>query len=338
MNNSKKQPLLLTVTNSNNFNHNKLTKIFSPRQTNIFYTVIALCQLHEKLIMEPITYTELMKLANIKGITKKSFKEMVELIKQSTSITEEIEGTEITYNIFSAFAINAENETISAKIAEDYRSCFCDLVSEYTKFFLEEHNSLSSNACKLLYRLLKQWKYIGKYMITIEEFETLFVDTEAIEESELSEKRRNYKRYYIDNNIKVLNEKKYFKNLKCETIKKNDKTHAIVGYEFTFIPEKKVIDVNTHQPISEDAIYKTLGNQNLMSSEYEQLCKLFNKTIVDGVIDRIIKKPYMGCLKYETIKKWCEEAKKSTTTGKPEGDYLKRKYDIDDLLKRATVN
>ena len=67
---------------------------------------------------------------------------------------------------------------------------------------------------------------------------------------------------------------------------------------------------------SENIIY-SLGNEQLTHTQYNSLLKEFDKETVNAIIDRIINKPYYGCLNVDRIRSWCAEAKKYKQTYKP---------------------
>lgn len=50
-----------------------------------------------------------------------------------------------------------------------------------------------------------------------------------------------------------------------------------------------------------------LDNEYLTEAEYENLVGRYSQGIVDGVIRRILGKPYHGCLNVSTISSWCAE-------------------------------
>lgn len=59
-------------------------------------------------------------------------------------------------------------------------------------------------------------------------------------------------------------------------------------------------------PEAQTPIFR-LGNEFLTEDEYRELVHTFSKPVVDGVIGRILRKPYHGCLNYKTIYAWCTE-------------------------------
>lgn len=57
----------------------------------------------------------------------------------------------------------------------------------------------------------------------------------------------------------------------------------------------------THTPLFR------LKDEVLTSGEYNQLVSSYSKDVADKVIQRILDKPYHGCLNTNTISKWCKE-------------------------------
>lgn len=55
------------------------------------------------------------------------------------------------------------------------------------------------------------------------------------------------------------------------------------------------------------AIKYCLDNESITVAQYTDLINKYPKRIVDGVIGRILKKPYHGCLNIPKISSWCEE-------------------------------
>lgn len=75
-----------------------------------------------------------------------------------------------------------------------------------------------------------------------------------------------------------------------------------------------------------------LGNECLTQSEYEGLVGQYSKSVVDGVISRILGKPYHGCLNVSKISKWCaEQAKKERVSP---AEHKESKH-ADQLMKLA---
>lgn len=82
-------------------------------------------------------------------------------------------------------------------------------------------------------------------------------------------------------------------------------------------------DKNTHTKYQ-------LDNEVLTVADYESLIKQHSKAVVDGVIGRILSKPYHGCLNMAKISAWCAEQSVMSPAGKNDNkesrhsDQLKR--------------
>ena len=56
-----------------------------------------------------------------------------------------------------------------------------------------------------------------------------------------------------------------------------------------------------------EEIKYSLDHETLTTHDYDNLIKIYGENAVDGVIGRILAKPYHGCLNVATISKWCQE-------------------------------
>ena len=68
--------------------------------------------------------------------------------------------------------------------------------------------------------------------------------------------------------------------------------------------ECSVVPADTH------TIKHQLDNESLTQEEYDGLVSKYSQTVVDGVIRRILGKPYHGCLNVGKISAWCAEQAK----------------------------
>jgi plasmid replication initiation protein len=103
------------------------------------------------------------------------------------------------------------------------------MFGEFTKFELEEFTELQSSYSKTAYRLLKQYRKSGYYIVQIDEFRRLFDVPES------------YKMGNIDQRIfdRIEDElPKYFKGLKINKLRGKGKRKRYIEYiEFKFEPE-----------------------------------------------------------------------------------------------------
>ena len=82
----------------------------------------------------------------------------------------------------------------------------------------------------------------------------------------------------------------------------------------------------------QDSIVAQLGKEFLTKAEYKDLSDKYSVRIVEKVIDKILNKPYPGCLNYATVDKWCDEQFKSS--GVKKNFTENRKYDFEELERK----
>lgn len=90
------------------------------------------------------------------------------------------------------------------------------------------------------------------------------------------------------------------------------------------------VPVDTH-------IKYRLDNEILTEKDYEELVGTFERSTVDGVIKRIIGKPYHGCLNAAKISSWCEEQGRKVGRQKPERKESRHSEQLLKLAKERVV-
>lgn len=100
----------------------------------------------------------------------------------------------------------------------------------WTRYSLEEFVNLKSTYSKTMYRLLKQYRSTGKYMVKIEDFRELLDVPPSYQVGQIDQK-------VFDPIKKELTP--IFKNLKIQKIKSKRQGNKVLGYTFTFNPESK---------------------------------------------------------------------------------------------------
>ena len=130
--------------------------------------------------------------------------------------------------LLTRFIVDLDEKTITARVNEDYKYILNELTKNFTRFELEEFIGLDSKHAKTLYRLLKQFRTTGKYIVTLEEFKRLFGVTKGYSNRLILDK-------IINPAVKTVSP--YFKNLHCTTQYERKPGRPVKGYEFTFVPE-----------------------------------------------------------------------------------------------------
>lgn len=100
----------------------------------------------------------------------------------------------------------------------------------FTMYELAEFTQIKSTYAKTMYRLLKQWRTVGKRELGIEEFKTLLDAPKAYKSSHID-------RLIIKPIMKEL--PPFFKDLKVKKVKAKTKGTPVKSYIFTWTPEEK---------------------------------------------------------------------------------------------------
>ena len=139
--------------------------------------------------------------------------------------------------------IDAESGTVEITVNTKLKHVLNDLES-WTRYSLEEFVNLKSTYSKTMFRLLKQYRTTGKYIVKIEEFRELLDIPKSYQVGQIDQKVL----YPIK---KELND--IFNNLKITKNKSKKRGNKVLGYTFTFTPEPKDSDDFTHgtKPIKE---------------------------------------------------------------------------------------
>ena len=131
-------------------------------------------------------------------------------------------------NLFSFFEVNIEDKVLKVAVTDYFDYIINQLTVEFTTWELLEFRSLKSSYTKTIYRLLKQWRTVGKATYTVAELRTLLEIPESYSTGMV-------KKRIIEKSIKELSS--YFKGIKCKSIKSNRQGTPVIAYEFTWQAE-----------------------------------------------------------------------------------------------------
>lgn len=135
---------------------------------------------------------------------------------------------------FNTFEINRAKQTLKVAVNPDFQGLFNDL-SHWTRFQLAQFNDLHSAYAKNMFRLIKQYRTVGRLKLTKEE---LFKQLDL---------PKTYQKKTSNIQTRVLNPIKeeltpVIRGLAIKTIRGADRGRPVVGYEFTWHPEAKNAD------------------------------------------------------------------------------------------------
>lgn len=131
--------------------------------------------------------------------------------------------------LFSRFDVYLEEKKLVVEVTKNFEYIVNKLTGHFTTYELAEFTQIRSTYAKTMYRILKQWRTVGKKEFEISDFKKLLDMPEY------------YKPSQIDKNVLTPIRKelpKYFNNLKIKKVKANTQGTPVTGYIFTWEPEK----------------------------------------------------------------------------------------------------
>lgn len=217
--------------------HNSLNDVpfrkFTSVEMDLFFSLCS--KMKEKGTEEvTLTFSQLKKLSGFTMTSDKAFIAKITSVynKLLTLVFQkETESGGVTYfTLFDEFTVEPSTKTISIRIKKKFSYILNDLTGEFTRFELEEFTNLKSSYSKTLYRLLKQWRTVGKRKFSISEFRSLLDIPES------------YRMTNINKSVLEPAEaelQSYFENLKIDKVKQGrGRGGAVTEIIFTFTPQK----------------------------------------------------------------------------------------------------
>lgn len=137
------------------------------------------------------------------------------------------DGHTITaFVLFTQYEIDRDNEMVRISVNSKFKGMFNEL-GTWTRFGLEQFASLKSTYSKTMFRLLKQYRTVGRRDFTMEEFRLLLDVPKSYSVSDID---KQVLKYIKEELVPVFKGLQYRKNRKGRGSK-------IIGYTFTWKPE-----------------------------------------------------------------------------------------------------
>lgn len=130
--------------------------------------------------------------------------------------------------LFELLEVDLEKRIVEVKVSSNFDYILNKLETQFTRYELEEFTSIRSTYAKTMYRLLKQWRTVGRKEFSVDDLKRILDTPESYRPSE------------IDRLIlKPIKEQlsPYFVDLKVKKIKSNKRGTPVLGYEFTWKKE-----------------------------------------------------------------------------------------------------
>ena len=140
----------------------------------------------------------------------------------------------VTMPLFTFFEANWTEDLSEMTVEIEVNKRFKYILNEWnegnwTQFMLNEFTAIQSTYSKSLFRLLKQWRTKGVREFSIDEFKQLMDVPKSYSSGMITSR-------IINNAVQDL--QPYFKDLKVKILKSNSRGTPIIGFRFTWKPEK----------------------------------------------------------------------------------------------------
>lgn len=215
--------------------HNDLNTVIMRKWTaeemNFFFAIIAKAR-NQGVKELHFNTDEIKKLVNFTQKDEKRWKEaMKSTARKVTQLTYfEDDGKKFkVMPLFSLFEVDYEAKTVKVEVSKHFEYILNRLEVQFTQYELEEFTNIRSTYAKTMYRLLKQWRTVGKKEYGVNELRVFLDVPESYSNGEVT-------RRVLEPIQKELSN--YFLNFKYKVIKSNKRGNPVLGYEFTWKAEK----------------------------------------------------------------------------------------------------
>lgn len=235
--------------------HHELNTIplrkFTPIEMNLFFSIISrMREQGDKTVR--FTFGQLKDLSNYKATAntrfvddlKSTYEKLLQLRfgrRSKSGLSYEM------FVLFTKFKINGDVDDpyVDIQIFEDALPLLNNL-DEWVRYSLQQFNELQSSYSKTMFRLLKQWRTVGKVYFSKEDFYELLDIPKSYWDNQAN----------VDNRIikPIIQElTPIFKGLSVTKKHARRRGKPVTGYTFTFKPEiNKSNDFNKHAPTKEE--------------------------------------------------------------------------------------
>lgn len=265
---------------------------FNSKELDLFF---AICYKMKNKDLNKITssFEDLRELSNYKYTAYDRFVKDIEgvydkLLNLNIKIGTTTKFTKFV--LFTEYSVDTEEETVIIQTNEKFKYILNQIKGNFTQFELVEFTNLSSSYSKTAYRLLKQFRSTGYYIVKINDFREIFDIPESYQMTNIDKR-------VLEPIKKELPE--YFKNLTITKIRGKGKRKRSIEYiEFKFKPED---DVKYGKKTFRDKETGEYYERDIMDFTSEEVDKTFPE--VNPLSDNIKLKKQMGLAKEKYTEK-----------------------------------
>ena len=215
--------------------HNDLNTVIMRKWTaeemNFFFAIIAKAR-NQGVKELHFNTDEIKKLVNFTQKDEKRWKEaMKSTARKVTQLTYfEDDGKKFkVMPLFSLFEVDYEEKTVKVEVSKHFEYILNRLEVQFTQYELEEFTNIRSTYAKTMYRLLKQWRTVGKKEYGVNELRVFLDVPESYSNGEVTRRDLEPIQKELSNS---------FLHFKYKVIKSNKRGNPVLGYEFTWKAEK----------------------------------------------------------------------------------------------------
>ncbi|MEG0577823.1 MAG: replication initiation protein [Bacilli bacterium] len=205
-------------------------KNFNANEMDLFFSICS--KVREQGTGElTFSFEQLRELSNYKPTSNKRF--VSDLIRTNTKLmnlnVNFDDGNEyVAFVLFPTFRINREEQTLKVAVNTEFSFLLNELTNNFARFELEQFTDLKSSYAKTMYRLLKQYKSTGFFIIQVDKFREILDIPPSYRMSEIDKKVFNP----IKKELSPL-----FDRFEIEKVKK--KGNKISQFKFHFMEKSK---------------------------------------------------------------------------------------------------
>lgn len=200
---------------------------FNSREMNLFFSIASRVREHGTDEIE-LTFDQLKDMSKYTQHGEQFVQDLNQTYHKLLSLNAMTDdGHTITaFVLFTQYEIDRDNEVVRISVNPKFKGMFNEL-KHWTRFSLEQFANLKSTYSKSMFRLLKQWRTIGRREFTIEEFRTLLDVPASFAISDIDKRVLRYIKEELVVPFPGLAVKKKYKG----------RGHKVIGYKFTWKPE-----------------------------------------------------------------------------------------------------
>lgn len=214
--------------------HNKLNTIsmrkWTAEEMNFFFSVIAKVR-NKGTKLISFDANELKELSGFADNHEKRWVTTMDNVADKAlnlQYAEERGSKKIRMNLFTYFEVDSLERTVEVEVSSKFEYVVNQLEAQFTQYELAEFTEIRSTYAKTMYRLIKQWRTIGKKEFQISEFRELLEIPKSYTNGEISRRVLEPIERELSN---------YFLGFKYKIIKSNKRGNPVTGYLFTWKPE-----------------------------------------------------------------------------------------------------